>query len=655
MSDDSADRILKKQTYDTVTDIGKNENIRQDLLTPSRVKIYFESPTENRRCTHRNVTVGILATFALIVLVSSLVLLFTYVGWSEGQTNAIASKRNETNGHSLIKNVSTLHRLREELGEQVKFEMKYLDSRMDFFETQFINETILIQPKTVPQIQAVVKAANRLELKVRVIGLAGSWSPLWSEYGQILIDLQHLQRPAGDRMTFHPAVQEDEDATISSVASALVFELYDFMERHNVTWLSGIGYSGATLAGLFSTASHGEGIKETTLSEYLVGVKLVDSNGQLRSYNIHEHSKQMQALQCCLGMCGIFYDVTVKVYPAAVTRQRHRFWRVRDYIHNPENLNTILRDNIGVRMGWAPYSGATTSEWRYAGIHSKLPKSWRTDNDLMWIKLTDDSKEYEDYTLDPPYAYPPPRRNSRDVIKNMTYHDTTLTRVTTNAESESGANATSKPNATPAPPPKHWLQDAAAAAKSGIEKYFIRKNATYHRSASALKLGSIERIHKPIYGMGFISPENENFTMTDKMAKIVFSIIEEEMHQKGVISVIEVLFRWLRTSDSKCFLCPNNYPTSYGPYVVVTEILGMPGFPFNDFSKKFALETMREVPDARPHWAKMYSKVPGIIPHIRKTYHDNLEQFKRVRQNERWDPNDMFTNKLTRDIMYGDR
>ena len=45
----------------------------------------------------------------------------------------------------------------------------------------------------------------------------------------------------------------------------------------------------------------------------MVAVRLVDSDGELRSYNSIQHPQEIAMLKCCVGMCGVIYDITFLV------------------------------------------------------------------------------------------------------------------------------------------------------------------------------------------------------------------------------------------------------------------------------------------------------------------------------------------------------
>ncbi len=71
---------------------------------------------------------------------------------------------------------------------------------------------------------------------------------------------------------------------------------YPFLHVHDLFWY---------LISQGASSSHG------TFSDYMVHVKLVDGNGEVRDFSAS--SPEMAAIRACLGMCGIIVEVTLKV------------------------------------------------------------------------------------------------------------------------------------------------------------------------------------------------------------------------------------------------------------------------------------------------------------------------------------------------------
>ena len=63
--------------------------------------------------------------------------------------------------------------------------------------TQIRNEILSVSPTTVEEVQAVVRAARQLGLRVRAAGRTHSWTPLFSDEGDIVMHVRDIKRPKG--------------------------------------------------------------------------------------------------------------------------------------------------------------------------------------------------------------------------------------------------------------------------------------------------------------------------------------------------------------------------------------------------------------------------------------------------------------------------
>ena len=56
---------------------------------------------------------------------------------------------------------------------------------------------IAVRPTTVEQVQAVIRGARTLGLRVRAAGEKHTWTPMFADEGDIVIYVKDLQRPNG--------------------------------------------------------------------------------------------------------------------------------------------------------------------------------------------------------------------------------------------------------------------------------------------------------------------------------------------------------------------------------------------------------------------------------------------------------------------------
>ena len=76
--------------------------------------------------------------------------------------------------------------------------------QIDRFENwagnQKLQQILSVTPRTVSEVQAVIRASRRLGLRVRAVGSGLSWSPLFSDEDNVAMFVAKLQRPDGPQI-----------------------------------------------------------------------------------------------------------------------------------------------------------------------------------------------------------------------------------------------------------------------------------------------------------------------------------------------------------------------------------------------------------------------------------------------------------------------
>ncbi|KAF9311951.1 hypothetical protein BGZ91_006675 [Linnemannia elongata] len=98
----------------------------------------------------------------------------------------------------------------------------------------------------------------------------------------------------------------------------------------------------------------------------------------------------------------------------------------------------------------------------------------------------------------------------------------------------------------------------------------------------------------------------------------------------------------MRFVKSSTMLMSAAYDTDPEAIYCMIEVLSVNNTPgFNEFSSKMAKFWMDNF-QARPHWAKMWEHVPGIVPYLRKQGSERYDRFDAIRK--KYDPKGMFMN-----------
>ncbi|KAF9548294.1 hypothetical protein EC957_006790 [Mortierella hygrophila] len=98
----------------------------------------------------------------------------------------------------------------------------------------------------------------------------------------------------------------------------------------------------------------------------------------------------------------------------------------------------------------------------------------------------------------------------------------------------------------------------------------------------------------------------------------------------------------MRFVKASTMLMSAAYDTDPEAIYCMVEVLSVNNTPgFDEFSSKMAKFWMDNF-HARPHWAKMWEHVPGIVPYLRKQDNERYDRFDAIRK--KYDPKGMFMN-----------
>ena len=160
----------------------------------------------------------------------------------------------------------------------------------------------IYSPSSLSDLVQVIKHANKSGMKVRVRGSGGSSSPLGCT-SQCMICLEKL-----NKIIFvdkrHSTVRVEAGVPLQSLSSILAeFGLA-------VTCLS--PYQNQTIGGAVATGAHGSSIKHGSMSEAIIALDIVMSNGEMCHISTTENAELLDGARLSLGALGVIYSVTIQ-------------------------------------------------------------------------------------------------------------------------------------------------------------------------------------------------------------------------------------------------------------------------------------------------------------------------------------------------------
>jgi FAD/FMN-containing dehydrogenase len=194
------------------------------------------------------------------------------------------------------------------------------------------------QPDTENDVVDIVKNAVVQNKKVRIVGAGHSWAPLVLTRST-LINLDKLNRALQIIM---PARKFRFEAGIR------LKHLIPRLRQDNLG-LANIGsITEQSIAGAFSTGTHGTGLTLANIGTQIVAIRLVNGNGDIVTFTEAEQD-HLNAARLSLGALGIITEVTIQCVPD-YNLEFAAYWTKFDTI--VDQMETIAQQNLRVKFWW---------------------------------------------------------------------------------------------------------------------------------------------------------------------------------------------------------------------------------------------------------------------------------------------------------------
>jgi hypothetical protein len=156
----------------------------------------------------------------------------------------------------------------------------------------------------------------------------------------------------------------------------------------------------------------------------------------------------------------------------------------------------------------------------------------------------------------------------------------------------------------------------------------------YRRSIGVTKMGCVEIAFK-------IAPDFQNVKWA---IQIGLGTTKAYAARSEYPMNVTMNVRFIQKSD--CWLSP-----AFGEgHTCYIEILSRTNpRDWQRFSGEVAQQWL-QLPQARPHWAKEYRHIPGIIEHIKRNSGVPIARFNQIKEQLQVDPNQMFVNSTLQEI-----
>jgi len=512
------------------------------------------------------------------------------------------------------------------------FPVVIIETFMNWGKTQTM-KVLSVKPKTVKEVQNVVKAAAiQPQYKIRCVGDAKSWSPLFPDEGDILMHIENLVPNNKERIRLNEPAKDGDDVTVTIAPGVSTGELNDFFTKNNLCLMSDVILNNVMYGGVIATGCHGVGKDQKSVSDAVMGMSLVHGTGDVKSYDFKALSGNQDfcnSLKCNLGLFGIMTDITLKVEPMAIVEVVNDFsCTVNDVFYNPKALKKLYEDNWSVEIFWFPFNSMRWNDALMVAMPSTpVGDVWDAKRDHLWIRKINKKEVPSKPCLSgTDYGY----KESKPCWGG-TGHDHGYEWAKDLASTTFGRVISENLNKHP-----RYVPSFMKAGFEMVQRF--NKETTYEYINKAIHYQSFIEVF-PVVNMEFAFNVDETFEAQAKAMQVV--VDQCQMLVKGVSPKfplsVAMEMRWMSSSDA--LLCPARAVSSTAlggsGKTLCLEVLGIAEQPDNNwenFTKEVTNKWLQIKPGGKtpiPHWAKQWSYLPDIIPYVQKGYGEAMTTFKK--------------------------
>ena len=145
---------------------------------------------------------------------------------------------------------------------------------------QRIDPLRIYEPRTIAEVQEIVRLAGERGVSVRAVGSGHSWSDVALTEGFLLKPTGMIRVPAPEPDFIRP--EWADRRLVRAEGGTRVRELNAWLDRNGMGFANLGGYDGQTIAGVTSTSTHGSGIEFGPLNDQLRSLDVVVGDGSVQ-------------------------------------------------------------------------------------------------------------------------------------------------------------------------------------------------------------------------------------------------------------------------------------------------------------------------------------------------------------------------------------
>lgn len=221
--------------------------------------------------------------------------------------------------------------------------------------TFYCKPQAIFQPTNLDQIKELIKQARLNKKTIMTVGSGHSPSDL-TMTTEWLCNLDKFNSVLKQEEFYGPSESGTEvkyvDLTVE--AGIRIYELNTYLKQHKLAIQNLGSISDQLIAGLISTGTHGSTQYHGLVSQQVVSLQILNSEGKLVTCSSIENAHIFRAAMLSLGKIGIITQVTIRTCPQYTIKSLQEIIPFEQLLNEWDSL--WLQSEF-IRIWWYPYTG----------------------------------------------------------------------------------------------------------------------------------------------------------------------------------------------------------------------------------------------------------------------------------------------------------
>ncbi|KAK3099311.1 hypothetical protein FSP39_002463 [Pinctada imbricata] len=243
-------------------------------------------------------------------------------------------------------------------------------------------KVISCHPKTKDEVQKIIKAVNEFkgEVKLRCAGARHSWSPLFfdSSKQNVLIYVDKISSDYGSSSKIRISNKKNQEVDIMTGVTTGDFEKFQLKNKMNLK--ANVILEVVQMVSVVATGCHGVGRGTKSPSDYVIRMRIFNSDGELKTYSKEEDPAFFKAVATNFGCFGVIFDMTITLEPLMNVKTENSYRKLKDIFQNAENMKELIENNWSVELFWFPFNSMSPG------------RGYEPTNDEVWIRQINEEK-----------------------------------------------------------------------------------------------------------------------------------------------------------------------------------------------------------------------------------------------------------------------